>query len=106
MTTYFARVMDAQTGSEGNYKFDGPPDLMGRTADEIVNMFFDEVNHEVLHGHVDWELNAVMNNRERRVVTAIGSLIPRRDDPPIPFLLMISDHNSDDVVRPPTVHGD
>jgi hypothetical protein len=94
MTTYFARMMDAQTGGEGGYKFDGPPDLMGRTSDEIVSVFFEAVDHEVLHDHVDWELNAVMNNRERHVVTAIGSLIPKKNEPPLPFLLMISDHNS------------
>ncbi len=106
MITYFARIMDAETGSEAGYKFDGPPDLMSRTADEIVGAFFGEVEREVLQDHLDWELNAVMNNRDRRVVTAIGSLIPEKNDPPIPFLLMISDHNSGDAESPPTVHGD
>jgi hypothetical protein len=106
MITYFARIMDAETGSEAGYKFDGPPDLMSRTADEIVGTFFDELDREVLHDHLDWELNAVMNNRDRRVVTAIGSLIPEKNDPPIPFLLMISDHNANNFDRPPMVHGD
>ncbi len=106
MITYFARIMDAETGSEAGYKFDGPPDLMSRTADEIVGAFFDELDREVLHDHLDWELNAVMNNRDRRVVTAIGSLIPEKNDPPIPFLLMISDHQASDIDRPPMVHGD
>lgn len=91
MTAYYARIMDAQTGSEAAYKFDGPGDLMGRTADEIVQVFFEDVDEEVLQDHADWELNAVLNNRERRVVTAIGSLFPKKNDPPIPFLLMISD---------------
>ncbi len=31
-----------------------------------------------------------MKNRDRGVVTAIGSLIPAKNDPPLPFLLMIS----------------
>ncbi len=106
MITYFARIMDAQTGNDAAYKFDGPPDLMSRTADEIVNVFFDEVDQEALRNHVDWELNAVMNNRGLRVVTAIGSLIPQKNDPPIPFLLMISERNSDEIDRPPMVHGD
>lgn len=94
MTTYFARMMDAQTGAEGGYKFDGPSDLMDHTSDEIVSVFFEAVDHEVLRDHVDWELNAVINNRQRHIVTAIGSLIPKKNEPPIPFLLMISDHNS------------
>jgi hypothetical protein len=94
MNTYFARIMDAETGSEAGYKFDGPADLMSRTADEIVGAFFDELDREVLQNHIDWELNGVMNNRDRRVVTAIGSLIPEKSNPPIPFLLMISDHKA------------
>jgi hypothetical protein len=94
MIPYFARIMDAETGSEAGYQFNGPVDLMSRTGDEIVNVFFDQVDREVLRDHADWELNGVVNNRERHVVTAIGSLIPKKNDPPIPFLLMISDHNT------------
>jgi hypothetical protein len=93
MTTYYARLMDAETGGEGSYQFDGPVDLMRSTADEVVAMFFDKVQHEVLTRNADWELNGVMKSRDRGVVTAIGSLIPEKNDPPIPFLLMISDHN-------------
>jgi hypothetical protein len=37
MATYFARIMDAQTGGEGAYEFEAADDLMGRTGDEIVN---------------------------------------------------------------------
>jgi hypothetical protein len=94
MTPYYARIKDAQTGSEAAYQFDGPADLLGRTGDEVVKVFLEDVDHEILRDHADWELNAVMNNRERRVVTAIGSLFPKKDVPPIPFLLMISDHQS------------
>jgi hypothetical protein len=90
MTTYRARMLDADTGGEGRYQFDGPPDLMSRTADEIVTVFFDHVEKEVLRRHADWEINGVLKNRERGVVTAIGSLIPAKNDPPLPFLLMIS----------------
>lgn len=90
MTTYYARILDAETGSEGSYPFEGPGDLMQRTTDEIVTTFFDEVDQEVLRDHVDWELNGVLNHRERGIVTAIGSLIPKRNEPPIPFLLVIS----------------
>jgi hypothetical protein len=94
MATYYARLMDAETDGEGSYQFDGPGDLMGSTADEIVSMFFEKTQQEVLSHSADWELNGVMKNRDRGVVTAIGSLIPEKNDPPIPFLLMISNHNS------------
>ncbi len=90
MPTYHARMLDAETGGEGRYRFDAPADLMSRTADEIVATFFDHVEKEVLRRHADWEVNGVMKNRERGVVTAIGSLIPHKNDPPLPFLLMIS----------------
>jgi hypothetical protein len=90
VTTYNARMLDAETGGEGRYRFEGPPDLMNRTADEIVALFFDHVEKQVLQRHADWEINGVMKNRERGVVTAIGSLIPARNEAPLPFLLMIS----------------
>ncbi len=93
MTSYYARIMDAKSGGEASYQFNAPDDLMQRTADEIVGTFFNEVDEKILCDHIDWELNGVMNNRDRRVVTAIGSLFPKKNEPPIPFLLMISDHD-------------
>jgi hypothetical protein len=86
-------MLDAENGNEASYQFSGPPDLMKQVADDVIGVFFNEVDHEILGGHVDWELNGALNNRERGVVTAIGSLLPKEDTPPIPFLLMISDHN-------------
>ena len=91
MAIYTARMLDAASRGEGVYNFEGPTDLMSRTADEIVAVFFEHVEQQVLRTHVDWEVNGVMKNRDRRVVTAMGSLIPQKDDPPMPFLLLISD---------------
>ena len=91
MAKYYARMLDAATSGEGSYTFDGPADLMARTADEIVGVFFEHVEKQVLGTNVDWEINGVMKNRDRRVVTAMGSLIPQKDDTPMPFLLLISD---------------
>ena len=90
MATYYARMLDAKTNGEGTYTFAGPADLMERTADEIVNTFFEHVEQQVLQTNADWEVNGIMKNKERGVVTAIGSLIPEKNDPPLPFLLMIS----------------
>jgi len=39
--------------------------------------------------HVDYELNAAYKDKDRAVVTAMGSLI-HDGDPPSPFLLMIA----------------
>jgi hypothetical protein len=91
MATYLARMLDANTGGEGQYRFEGPSDLFKKTADEIVGIFFDHVEKEVLTQHVDWEVNAAFKNKERRVVTAIGSLVPAKDEPEMPFMLMISE---------------
>ena len=90
MPRYYARMLDANTSGEGSYTFEGPPDLMRKTADEIVTAFFEYIERDILMTHADWELNGVMKNKERDVVTAIGSLIPHKNDAPLPFLLMIS----------------
>ncbi|MET0569573.1 MAG: hypothetical protein ABWZ74_10890 [Hyphomicrobiaceae bacterium] len=90
MATYYARMLDAETNGEGSYTFPGPADLMQRTADEVVAAFFEHVEKEVLKTNADWELNGVMKNKERGIITAIGSLIPDKNGPPLPFLLLIS----------------
>jgi len=88
---FHARMMDASTGGEGAYEFEGPENLFSKTADEIVSTFFEHIERDVLKNHADWEINGVLKNKERRVVTAIGSLIPSADDAPMPFLVMISE---------------
>ena len=93
MTKYYARMLDGETSGEGQYTFERPADLMRRPADEIVSLFFDHVEKEVLRSNVDWEINGELKNKERRIVTAMGSLIPQKEDPPMPFLLLISDQN-------------
>jgi hypothetical protein len=91
MPRYYARMLDANTSGEGSYVFEGPPDLMRKTAHEIIAAFFEYIQRDILKTHAHWELNGVMKNKERDVVTVIGSLIPHRNYPPLPFLLMISD---------------
>lgn len=95
MALYNARMLDASNNGEGVYPFDGPDDLMAQTADEIVGVFFNHVDNQILTKNADWEVNGIMKNKERGVVTAIGSLIPERGDPPLPFLLMIAAGNQD-----------
>ena len=85
-----ARMMDAATGGEGTYEFDAPDDLFKKPADEIVAAFFDHVETEILKHEADWELNGALKNKERNIVTAMGSIIPSRSEPPLPFLRMIA----------------
>lgn len=90
MATYFARMMSADSNGEGQYTFEADEKLMKKPADEIVTEFFNYVEGEILKGHVDWELNGAVKNRELGVVTAIGALEPEEGKPSLPFLLMIS----------------
>jgi hypothetical protein len=39
MTSYYARIVDAKSGSEASYEFNAPDDLLQRTGDEIVGIF-------------------------------------------------------------------
>jgi hypothetical protein len=93
MRKYQARMMDAATGGEGSYSFHYSGDLMRETADEVIHQFFQHVDKTVFAHHVDYEINAAFRNKDRRVVTAIGSLIielsGKREE--MPFLLMISE---------------
>ncbi len=88
--TYIARMMSADGSGEGNYAFEADANLMKMTADEIVQVFFTHVEHEVLRNDVDWELNSVFKNKECGVVTAMGSLITDGTQAAMPFLVMIS----------------
>lgn len=90
MATFHARMMSADSSGEGHYTFEADADLMKRTADEIVSVFFHHVEEEVLRGKVDWELNSVFKNKQHGVVTAMGGLITDEDQPAMPFLVMIS----------------
>ncbi|MCP5432930.1 MAG: hypothetical protein H6923_06640 [Alphaproteobacteria bacterium] len=90
MTTYHARVLDAETGGEGRYTFEGPADLFKETPARIVRAFMDHVFTDILPTEKnDWELNAALKNPEREVVTAMGAF-HFANRAPSPFLIMIS----------------
>lgn len=90
MATYTARMMSAESGSEGIYTFEADGNLMKLTADEIVGVFFSYVEEKVLKQNVDWELNSAIKNKQHGVVTAMGALVTDDDQPGMPFLVMIS----------------
>lgn len=90
MAKYAARLMDGNTGGEGAYTFEAADDLMKQPVDEIVDLFFTSASAKVLTEHVAWELNSVMRNKERNIVTAMGSFL-HNEDAPVPFLLLISE---------------
>ncbi|MDF1750084.1 MAG: hypothetical protein P1V34_14530 [Alphaproteobacteria bacterium] len=91
MAQYTARLMDAKSGNEGVYDFEGPEDLMSQTPIRIVRHFMEYVDRDVLPTqHVDYELNAALKNQQRNVVTAMGNLHFDHGEDPAPFMLMIA----------------
>ncbi len=91
MTTYTARMMDSGTGAEGSYRFEHRDDLMGRPADDIVAAFFEHAEREVFsRGHVEYELNGVVKNKDQNTVVAIGSLRMQGDADYQPFTIFIA----------------
>ena len=90
MTTFIANMMDAETGSDNRYEFDGPEDLLDRTPVRVVRHFMEIVDRDLLpKEHIDYELNAAMKNRSIGVVTAMGSMMLERGGE-TPFMVMIS----------------
>ncbi len=80
MVRYNVRLLDSQSGAEGQYSFDHRADLMERPGDEIVAAFFEHADRELMNrGHVDYELNGVVKNRAQKTVVAIGSLHRREN---------------------------
>ncbi|MCG8559472.1 MAG: hypothetical protein MI824_06720 [Hyphomicrobiales bacterium] len=90
MTHYEAKMLNTAEGSlAGSYPFDAPDDLLGKPADQVVRAFFEHVDKEILHEHVDFEMNAAFKSKDGNAVTAMGALI-LKDDGHLPFLLLIS----------------
>ena len=90
MTTYMARMMDASTGGEGIYEFEGGEDLFRQTPVRIIRAFMEHIGKDLIpDNYEDFELNAAVKNDVAHVVTGLGSLI-LINDPPLPFAVMIS----------------
>ena len=89
MTTYRARLMDAETGGEGIHDFEAADDLLTRSPMRVVRTFFERERRTELSDNVeDYELYAALKNKQHGVVTAMGALVV--DGNELPFMLMIS----------------
>ena len=90
MVQYQAKMLNTARGDvEGSYPFEAPESLFAQSSDKIVRAFFEHVDKDIFHHHVDYEINAAFKNQERNAVTAMGSLIMKGNDH-LPFLLLIS----------------
>jgi cytochrome P450 len=89
MALFRARLIDSLSEKEDSFEFDAHEDLMNDTPVRIVRSFFGGSDPSRFHTrHQDWELNAAFKNRERGVVTCMGSF-HLDGEPPVPFLLLI-----------------
>jgi hypothetical protein len=84
--TMLSGVEDA---APGIYPFEGPDDLFGATADKIVRTFFEHVDKDIFHHHVDYEVYAVSKSKDGALVSAMGALMMANGSE-LPFLLRIS----------------
>ena len=90
MPRYQAQMLNTAEGSiAGSYPFDGPEELLDQTADQVVRVFFEHVDRDIFHHHVDYEMNMAFKSKGGDAVTAMGSLI-LRDNAHLPFMLLIS----------------
>jgi len=91
MHEYQAKMLNTARGDlAGSYPFQAPENLFDQTADQVVRRFFEHVDKDIFHHHVDYEINASFKNKHGNAVTAMGSLILEHDGH-LPFLLLISE---------------
>lgn len=74
MRTYNAVLMHGKRNSEGRYSFEGPELLAQASPVRIMCAFMEHLEKQAHVGHIDYEINAAMKNREAGVVTVLGEL--------------------------------
>jgi len=90
LATYLATVLSGvEDATPGFYPFEAPDDLFSATADKIVRKFFEHVDKDLFHHHVDYEVNAATKSKDGTTVTAMGALVLGNGSE-LPFLLRIS----------------
>ncbi len=88
-TTYYAAMMDAETGGNQSYQFEAAPDLFSRPARDIVDAFIGSLDcYGGRAAPLAYELDSAVVKSDKQVVMATGLLDVGIGG--IPFLLMIS----------------
>lgn len=90
MANFQAVLMHGSRGGEGTYRFEGPDTLLKKSPVKAARVFMEylEATHPAL-GHIDYEINAALKNKDKQVVTILGNLVFHGDDEQ-PFMCMIS----------------
>ncbi len=90
MAVYRATMLSGvDDNSPGSYTFEGADDLFDATADKIVRAFFEHVDKDIFHHHVDYEVYAVSKSKDGALASAMGALVMANGSE-LPFLLRIS----------------
>lgn len=90
MAEYQATMISgAEDTLPGSYPFEAPYDLFNATGVKIVRKFFEHVDKDIFHHHVDYELNGVSKSKDGKSVMAMGALIMENGSE-LPFVLRIS----------------
>lgn len=88
MKTYHAVLMHGNRDGEGHYDFEAPEMLAQASPVRIMRAFMEHLEAKAHVGHIDYEINAAMKNKEVGVVTVMGQLIFDNDSVQ-PFICMI-----------------
>ncbi|MDJ1006690.1 MAG: hypothetical protein QNJ13_02605 [Paracoccaceae bacterium] len=88
MKTYHAVLMHGKRGAEGHYDFEAPELLAQASPVRIMRAFMEHIEEHAHVGHIDYEINAAMKNKEAHVVTVLGELHFENDSNQ-PFVCMI-----------------
>ncbi|MEL7461062.1 MAG: hypothetical protein AAFX45_13425 [Pseudomonadota bacterium] len=74
MRIYHATLMHGNRNSEGRYAFEGPELLAQASPVRIMRAFMEHLDQTARLGHIDYEINAAMKNKDVGVVTVMGEL--------------------------------
>lgn len=74
MRSYNATLMHGNRDGEGHYTFEGPELLAQASPVRIMRAFMEHLDATARLGHIDYEINAAMKNKEVGVVTVMGEL--------------------------------
>lgn len=89
MAQYVANLMHGSRGGESKRFFEAKDGLMKKSPVKVVRAFMEWLETESSVGHIDYELNVALKNKEHGVVTAMGEMIFSETNHQ-PFVLMIS----------------
>jgi hypothetical protein len=70
-----AVLMHGARGGEGTYRFDLPRDLVHASPVRIMRAFMEHAETRAALGHIDYEINAALKNREHDITTVIGEFV-------------------------------